>query len=537
MHISEGSKLLVSETVKMILNALLGVLLIGIAVNGYHVVRANSSYQHESKQVELQADDHTISLPIILKNFPPPPPNFGVETIMNDVHQINMADGVNTYWLRNAAISWELIEPERPDPDPTYNWSSVNEWALREASARGIQIIATVKYTPYWAQKYVGYSCGPVAQDSLDEFAQFMVALVERYSVQPYNVKHWEIGNEPDVDPYDPDINWPPGSYIYGCWGDNDDPYYGGRYYGKMLKAVYQPMKDVDPDAMIHIGGLLLDCDPTDPYPAGKNCNPGNFLEGILLGPDDDPGYIPGNNFDIVSFHGSAPYIGSLEWDETWFTWDQRGGVVLGKADFLCEVKARYGVDKPLLHSEASLLCPSPEEMERYGGENPLLYSKDELLLLSTSEFTCDPPDEQFYEAQADYVIWVHVRNIAAGIMGTIWYTLTGPGWVNGGLLDGSQDPRPAYYSFQFMAEELRNASYVRKVGLYYSQYPFLRVYEFKKNGKRIWVIWASDEQPSSIILPGPGGTTKVFDKYGDDITPANGQITVKSPIYVELTP
>jgi hypothetical protein len=219
--------------------------------------------------------------------------------------------------------------------------------------------------------------------------------------------------------------------------------------------------------------------------------------------------------------------------------WGHRGGIVLGKADFLREVMREYGVDKPLFHSEASLLCPPPpnflEEMERYGVENPLLYSKDALLLSSTSEFTCDPPDSQFYEAQADYVVWVYVRNIAAGIIGTTWYTLTGPGWVNGGLLDGSQEPRPAYYSFQFMAEELRNAVYRQRLWLYYDQYPFLRVYEFNKSGKRIWVMWASDEQPSSIILPGE--TTKVFNKYGDDITPTNSQITVKSPVYVELTP
>jgi hypothetical protein len=452
-----------------------------------------------------------VYLPIIFKGGINQPQQFGVELTYINTHQMDMSEGVNTYWLRNPAISWELIEPVHTDPDSTYNWSSVNEWALQEASARGIQVIATVKYTPSWAQEYTGVSCGPIAEESLDEFAQFMEALVERYSAPPYNVKHWEIGNEPDVDHILVADN-----SIYGCWGEIGDPYYGGRYYGKMLKAVYQPMKNVDPDAMIHIGGLLLDCDPTDPYPVGKNCNPGNFLEGILLGPDDDPGYIPGNNFDIVSFHGYAPYIGSLVWDETWFTWDQRGGVVLGKADFLREVMGEYGVDKPLMHSEAGLLC-------------------------DVRNSYCNPPGTDFYEAQADYVVWVHVRNMAAdieadiNIIGTIWYTLNGPGWQNSGLLDSSQNPRPAYYSFQFMAEELRNADYIQRILLYYSQYPFLRVYEFNKSGKRIWVMWASDEQPSSITLPNE--TTKVFNKYGEDITPTDLQITVKSPIYVELIP
>jgi len=450
------------------------------------------------------SDSGTLYFPLVLTSANPQQ-QFGIELNTISPYQMDMADDVNTYWLRNAAISWELIEPnERTGTDPIYNWSSVDEWAFQEASIRGIQVIATVKYTPSWAQKHPGVSCGPIAEDSLDEFAQFMVALVERYGVPPYNVKHWEIGNEPDVDHILVADN-----SIYGCWGDDADPYYGGGYYGKMLNAVYQPMKVVDPDAMIHIGGLLLDCDPTDPPPE-KNCNPGNFLEGILRGPDDDPEYIPGNNFDIVSFHGYAPYIESLVWDETWFTWDQRGGVVLGKEDFLREVMGRYGVDKPLLHSEAGLLCDARNSY-------------------------CNPPGPDFYEAQADYVVWVHVRNIAAEIIGTIWFTLNGPGWQNSALLDSSQNPRPSYYSFQFMAEELRNADYRQRMWLYYDQYPFLRVYEFNKSGKRIWVMWASDEQPSSITLPSE--TTKVFNKYGEDIAPPDGQITVKSPIYVELTP
>jgi hypothetical protein len=376
----------------------------------------------------------------------------------------------------------------------------VNESVIREASARGIQIIATVKYTPSWAQKYPGVSCGPVAQDYLDEFAQFMQALVKTYGVPPYNIKHWEMGNEPDVDRRTVD----PNNY-FGCWGNYNDVYYGGGYYAEMLKRVYPAVKSVDPDAQIHIGGLWLKCDPTDPYPIGEDCNPGNFLEGILQNDG-------GDYFDIVNFNGYGPYIGSLEWDETWPTWAPRGGVVLGKADFLREVMAEYDVNKPLFHSEAGLLCPP------------------------TDKDNCYPtPREDFYESMADYVIWVHVRNIAAKIIGTSWYTLSGPGWDDSGLLDDKQSPRPAYYSFQFMAEELRNADFIEKVGLYYDDYPFLRVYEFNKSGKLIWVMWASDEQPSSITLPDE--TTKVFDKYGDDITPANGQIAINSPVYVELTP
>jgi hypothetical protein len=54
------------------------------------------------------------------------------------------------------------------------------ETALATASASGVNVIATVKYTPSWAQKYSGVSCGPVHPNNLDEFAQFMAAAVAR---------------------------------------------------------------------------------------------------------------------------------------------------------------------------------------------------------------------------------------------------------------------------------------------------------------------------------------------------------------------
>ena len=191
--------------------------MIGSATKGYSVARANSSLQLRPNQVELQTGDNfTTYLPVVLNNSfsPSIPQNFGVEIDWNDLDLIKKADEANAYWLRRALFNWDQIEPIRTEP-PTYHWEVVNESVIREASARGIQIIATVKYTPSWAQKYPGVSCGPVAQNSMDEFAQFMQALVTRYGVPPYNIKHWEMGNEPDVD-----RNTVPNNNFYGCWCD-----------------------------------------------------------------------------------------------------------------------------------------------------------------------------------------------------------------------------------------------------------------------------------------------------------------------------
>jgi hypothetical protein len=401
------------------------------------------------------------------------------------------ADG-GAYWLRFDAFDWDSIEPERTTP-PTYHWTAVDEAGLERAADQGLEVIATVKFTPAWAQKLPGEYCGPIREDALDEYAQFLTALVLRYSAPPYNIRYWELGNEPDVDP-----KFVEPRAVYGCWGDENDPYYGGGYYAEMLKAAYPAIKRADSQAQVLIGGLLLDCDPTDP-PPGQDCKPARFLEGILRNGG-------GSFFDIVSFHGYAHYDGTLQGDVAHPYWAGRGGVVLGKIDFLREVMATYGIDKPLLHTEGALLC-------------------------HPSSPYCQPPDPAFYEAQADYVAWLFVRNWAEGVIGTIWYQFEGPGWRQGGLLDDEQQPKPAYHALKFLSQELANAKY----GLALNRYPMLQGYEFSAPGGQIWVLWSPDGQPHAIDLP--AGMHKVYDKYGTDITSESNTITVQSPIYVELAP
>lgn len=467
-----------------------------------------------SYTVSIFFTDETTSyqhLPIIINGHPGPPPIFGVETHQLQYNAIlDKAEAANVYWVRNYAVSWEDIEPERYDP-PDYNWDAIDESALQEASARGLELIITVKFTPYWAQKYAGYSCGPIDntplplnpnETALDAFAQFMGELVERYSVPPYNIHHWELGNEPDVDPYD--VGWEEGhEYNYGCWGDVTDPNYGGGYYAEMLKHVYPEVKSVDPQAQILIGGLLLDCYPTDPL--DNTCINGKFFDGILLNQGAD-------YFDVVSFHAFGYWVhwepDKVILDEQHPHWGPRGGLVLGKVDFLREVMESHNVDKPIIQSESALLC--------IGGP------------------PC--PDPDFYEAQADYVVWVYVRNLAANILGTTWYTLEGPGWRDCGLLSGSTE-RPAYQAYKFITQELGEAEFVEQLTQQYPDHPNLRVYEFASTWKNIWVLWTSNHSDTDPPITLPSNTLHVYDKYGTDITPASDQIVVNNPIYVEFLP
>jgi hypothetical protein len=463
----------------------------------------------------IQQGDLTLYLPIIMRGFPPIPTSFGVEILPNRLDnpsELNLVSQAGVYWARIFVIDWSQIEPIKSDP-PVYHWEMVDESDLQNANSRGLRVIATVKFTPSWAQKIPGAICGPILQNELARFAQFMQTVVQRYSSYPYNVKFWEMGNEPDIDPalVPPDIG-------YGCWGDANDDYYGGGYYAEMLKAVYPVIKAEDPRAQVLLGGLLLDCDPEHP-PAGKDCKSAKFLEGILRhnGANDGSDY-----FDIVSFHGYPPfmntlyqgnYVSPLGWDEQNPGWvnqmgaDGVGGVVMGKIHFIQNVLSSYSVSKPLMHTEGSLMCPE----------------------WNTSQ--CNPPTNIFYETQADYVVWLYVRNLAAGVESTIWYSFEDPGWRFCGLLDEQGQPKPAYNAFKFLTQELKSANYVGAV----TQYPELRGYEFSVPGKWIWVLWAPDEQPHPITLP--LGTKLVYDKYGNNITPTGSDITVNHPIYVEINP
>lgn len=431
---------------------------------------------------------------------PLPRPKLGVETHdLNAGGTIELIKQAGASLVRYNALLWSQVEPTEGERD----WEALSnlDAGLASASDSGIDVILIVRSTPSWAQKVEGYSCGAIKAAKFQSFAEFMRDVVARYSAPPFNVRYWELGNEPDIQP-----SLVGQGSVFGCWGDENDEYYGGGYYGEMLKSVYPAIKAADPEAQVLLGGLLLDCDPTHP-PEGRDCKSARFLEGILRSGG-------GDYFDIVGFHGYPQYYPSeaspngLYGDEHFPSWDYRGGVVLGKADFVREVLARYNLQKLLMHTEGSLICSerNPED--------------------------CNPPSEAFFEAQADYVVWMYIRDWAAGLNGAIWFLFEGPGWRYGSMLDESQQPKPAYRAFQFLSQETRDMFYAGRLGLDGN----LRGYELTGQEKKIWVVWSVDGQAYDVTLP--SNWSILYDKYGDQIGPSgDGVLSVQSPIYIEIAP
>ena len=336
------------------------------------------------------------------------------------------------------------------------DWSQLSnfESELREFKSEGITPIVVVDDCPRWAT-IIPNSCAAIRADKFGAFADFMRQLVQRYSVAEFNVHHWELGNEPDIDP-----KWVDVDNFYGCWGDIDDPYYGGRHYGNMLKVVTPIIKSEDSSASILIGGLLLDNPITTTPNAGR---PELFFEGIL-----EAG--AGPFFDIVSYHAYFGFNNQIvDQDNGVVTspWYSLGGTVLGKASFLQQTLDQYGIQKPLFVTEFALNCPD---------YNP----------------SCVPePENIFWAMQANQLVRSMVRGVSNGLMGFIWFTLEGPGWRNGGLLDGNEDPRLAYDAYQHLTTQLKNSKFSRVLNYGTG----IEAFEYTRGSTNVQIIWAEEDE------------------------------------------
>ncbi len=436
-------------------------------------------------------------LPLVGRKFPWVSP-FGIESTEGAISSTRVraqAQALGTNWLRLNGVSWRGVQP---DEGGAYNWRALAtfERDLLAAAEMGMTPVVVVDDNPRWST-IAETSCGALRAERFGDFARFMQALVQRYGGPPYNVHHWELGNEPDVDP-----RLVPQDAVWGCWGDIDDPFYGGEHYGEMLKVVTPAIREADPAARVLIGGLLLNTyETTDP----SQGHPERFLEGILR-----VGAAP--YFDILPYHGHASYYGvPLDYSgPSSGLWQPYGGPALGKPAFLRELMARYGVSKPLSYNEASLGC-----VEVYA--------------------FCQPPGEGFYQAQADHLVRLMVRSASAGVENVIWYTLNSSGWRSSGLLDASQAPRPVFIALSTLLDRSRNAD-LPPPSVGYA--PGVEGYRFARGDAVVDVLWSPEDAPVIVSLP-LSEYKMAWTQDGAPLSPAylgeRVQITVGfSAVYIE---
>lgn len=381
----------------------------------------------------------------------------GVEFSAGDsVH--NVAE-LGPGWVRRNALRWSEIEPVR---GAGYRWNTPSVRALErqlvEASQRDLRAILVVHSSPHWAVTPYGADCAPINAEFYDDYVRFLSEAVRRYSGPPYNVRFWELGNEPDAYVFSSDA-------VFGCWGQPEQELYGGQAYGELLKRAYPAVKAIAPKAQVLNGGLLLD----EPYVASTDAGrSARFLEGML-----EVG--AGNSFDILAFHSYSFYAG---------TPDGTTGSVDWKPGYLRNLLARYGLSKPLFNTEGALLCVEVSDACR--------------------------------NAQAHAIGRLYVRALRDELMGFVWYLYSGDGFHNTSLVDVALPGgrRPAYAAHRQATTALAGYSY----GAAVSGLPSgVEGHRLVRSGEAQIVLWANSVTPVALSI-GAASNLRCADWNGQSI-------------------
>lgn len=229
-------------------------------------------------------------------------------------------------WTRSW-LSWDSIEPIRIDNTlahpATFHWQDTDARLLAARQA-GLEPIFLLGGNASWAADSF---CGPLHPDAEPDFQRFLRAAVVRYSAEPYRIRLWEIYNEPDS--------------VFGsqgfCFGTR------GHLYPRSLKLAYEAIKAADPNSLVLFGGISYDFFTTE----GGAFDP-NFLDDALAAG-------AGPYFDILAFHYYPAFA------ERWEPYGPYGLGVAGKAAYLRQELARYGLDKPLALTEIGQPTRGPD--------------------------------------------------------------------------------------------------------------------------------------------------------------------------------
>ena len=172
---------------------------------------------------------------------------------------------LHAHWIRHD-FAWDAIEPQTG----VFAWSGFDRW-VGAARADGVNVIATVTYTPSWANG--GSTNHDTQPTSAAQFARFAGEVAARYAAE--GVHTYEIWNEPNI----------------GFWQPVPDP----ARYAQVLCAAYQRIHEADPQATVLSGG-------TSPAGDGpRTYSPQSWLTDLYADG-------AGNCFDAVGHH---PYIDS----------------------------------------------------------------------------------------------------------------------------------------------------------------------------------------------------------------------------------
>jgi hypothetical protein len=258
-------------------------------------------------------------------------------------------------------IKWYQAEPYN---NGVYLWENTDFEAYYDALvSTGITSVAILKMAPDWAREPGSQQCDRIKSEYISDFAEFAYAAAIRYPA----IRYWEVWNEEDSVSGLGDF--------YGCWGNPNEPDYGGSYYASVLEPVYHAIKAANPDNLVVFGGLMM-------YGEGSE----KYLDGALKAG-------AGKRFDVMSFH--------------FYTW-YSAGMLVPDTQVLAIRNAfkKYGIDKPIFLTEVSMLYECVT--------------------------ACSPRETK----QGEYMWYINdwaQRNVDAWF----WYTINDSGWHHSGMMEG----------------------------------------------------------------------------------------------------
>jgi hypothetical protein len=362
-------------------------------------------------------------------------------------------------------IRWSSLAPTDIEP-AAYDWTALDN-AISLAVSEGYELIGELDHNPDWA---ASWERGPVNCVPLSRFTDFVDAVVTRYSAAPYNVKYWEVYNEPD--------SASGTASTPTCTGSTDQVSFGDHPadYVTHLQAAYNTVEAIDPSAVVLLGGIAYDYFTTD---GGVFIE--SFLDDILsLGADD--------YFDVVNFH----YYDF--WKQAWELETGLPGV-RAKTAAIKTIMEAHNVDKPVVCTEMG---------SSSGGPPPYWPSATE-------------------DSQAIEVIRQFTQSIAAGNKVSIWYNMADYGYVDGfaeyGLLDvPSYTPKLAVDALTTLSDALAGYEYIRALDAAEMGATDLEGYLFWDQGgdETLMILWSADGSDQTLTLP--SGVSSIVDKFGDPV-------------------
>ena len=330
-----------------------------------------------------------VSIAFVLSNLAPavaqvtraPDPRFGL---------------VESFWLPEEAtelgVGWERIlfywRELQPSGPEDWNTLHVREEWLAQANASGRTVVGLLKNTAPWASvdgTEAGLPQGldlPLS-DPGNLWAGFVRKTATYYSVR--NVHHWIIWNEPDIKP---------GTYGFEFAGTVED-------YYRLLKVAYLVIKEVDPQATVHLAGLTWWHEP------------GYLARLLAMAAADPEGPAHDYFFDVISLH-------------IYFRTETLPLIM----DEVAQVQRRFGLNKPVWINETN----APP-------------SDDPLWPVNRPQFPVDA------QQQAWFVIQAFALGFASGAERVAVYKLVDIHLPDGGESFGLVRPdlsrRPAFFAYQ----------------------------------------------------------------------------------------